>query len=68
MVEIDREIAWLRCQLLEAKNNVDARSAELEDPENVKRWREAEGVDAEPEQLEAKERELKRALEAKEVI
>ena len=66
-LELDKEIAWLRCQLLRAKKDVEDRSTELEDSDNPHRWRELEGMDPEPEQLEAKVRHLQSALDAKQV-
>lgn len=65
---LDQAIARLKAELLEAKETVEHRSIELEDPSNPQRWRALEGVDLEPEQLEAKLRQLRETIQLKSVI
>ena len=52
--ELEQEIVTLQSQLEEERALSDRQSAELEAPENSKRWRKLEGKDPEPEDLAAK--------------
>jgi len=52
--ELEQEIVLLQTQLEEERALADRLSAELEAPENSKRWRKLEGKDPEPEDLAAK--------------
>ena len=52
--ELEQEIVLLQTQLEEERGLADRLSAELEAPENSKRWRKLEGKDPEPEDLAAK--------------
>ena len=52
--ELEQEIVLLQTQLEEERMLGDRLSAELEAPENSKRWRKLEGKDPEPEDLAAK--------------
>lgn len=64
---LDKEIAWLQCQLLEAQRQTKEISQKLEDPQNDKRWRRLLGTDPEVEQLEARIQQLEDAIDCKEV-
>jgi len=52
--ELEQEIVTLQSQLEEERALSDRQSAELEAPENSKRWRKLDGKDPEPEDLAAK--------------
>ena len=52
--ELEQEIVLLQTQLEEERSLAERLSAELEVPENSKRWRKLEGKDPEPEDLAAK--------------
>ena len=52
--ELEQRIVTLQSQLEEERALSDRQSAELEAPENSKRWRKLEGKDPEPEDLAAK--------------
>jgi len=52
--ELEQEIVLLQTQLEEERALADRLSADLEAPENSKRWRKLEGKDPEPEDLAAK--------------
>jgi predicted RNase H-like nuclease (RuvC/YqgF family) len=52
--ELEQEIVLLQTQLEEERQLGERLSAELEAPENAKRWRKLEGKDPEPEDLAAK--------------
>ena len=52
--ELEQEIVLLQTQLEEERALADRLSADLEAPENSKRWRKLEGKDPEPEDLNAK--------------
>ena len=52
--ELEQEIVLLQTQLEEERALAEQLSAELEAPENSKRWRKLEGKDPEPEDLAAK--------------
>ena len=52
--ELEQEIVLLQTQLEEEAALADRLSADLEAPENSKRWRKLEGKDPEPEDLAAK--------------
>eukprot|EP00210_Caulerpa_lentillifera_P003250 g3103.t1 len=65
---LDKEIAWLQCQLLDAQHQKKEISGTLEDPKNSTRWRRLLGTDPEVEQLEVRIEELHEAIKSKQVL
>jgi predicted nucleic acid-binding Zn-ribbon protein len=59
------EIVQLKNELNEEKNKENALAAELENPDNLNRWRELEGEDPDQEALEAKIQVLEERLNQK---
>jgi len=63
--EMEQQIVTLQSQLEEERGLADRLSADLEAPENSKRWRKLEGKDPEPEDLAAKLQVLEERLNDK---
>ena len=63
--ELEERVVELQSQLAEEKTLSEKLSAELEAPENTKRWRKLEGKDPEPEDLAAKLQVLEERLNDK---
>jgi len=63
--ELEQQIVTLQSQLEEERALAERLSAELEAPENSKRWRKLEGKDPEPEDLAAKLQVLEERLNDK---